>query len=100
MECGDASMTTGRTVRVYVSSTFRDMHAERQVLASVVLPELRRRCQPLGVEVLLIDPCAGLSEEEAEADAALGRRLQLVEQCRPYFVGLFGERYGKVPGPP
>ena len=37
-------MSAWRTVRVFVSSTFRDMHAERDWLARVVFPELRERC--------------------------------------------------------
>ncbi len=35
--------TAWRTARVFVSSTFRDMHAERDHLARVVFPELRER---------------------------------------------------------
>jgi len=30
-----------RTARVFISSTFRDMHAERDHLIKVVFPELR-----------------------------------------------------------
>jgi len=33
-----------KTVRVFISSTFRDMHAERDCLVRVVFPELRERC--------------------------------------------------------
>jgi len=29
---------------VFISSTFRDMHAERDYLVKVVFPELRERC--------------------------------------------------------
>jgi len=32
---------THKTVRVFISSTFRDMHAERDHLVAVVFPELR-----------------------------------------------------------
>ena len=32
-----------RTVRVFISSTFRDMHAERDHLVRIVFPELRER---------------------------------------------------------
>jgi hypothetical protein len=33
---------SSRTVRIFISSTFRDMHAERDLLVQVVFPELRR----------------------------------------------------------
>ncbi len=83
-----------KLVHVYVSSTFRDMHAEREVLETVVFPELRRRSGPLGIDLVKIDPCYRASEE-AEGDAAVRKRLRLVEECRPYFIGLLGERYGR-----
>ncbi len=34
---------TWKTVRVFISSTFRDMHAGRDHLVNVVFPELRTR---------------------------------------------------------
>jgi hypothetical protein len=34
---------TWRTIRVFISSTFCDMHAERDHLVKVVFPELRER---------------------------------------------------------
>lgn len=34
---------TCQTVRVFVSSTFRDMHAQRDHLVTVVFPELSER---------------------------------------------------------
>jgi hypothetical protein len=33
-----------KTVRVFISSTFRDVHAERDYLSRVVFPELREQC--------------------------------------------------------
>jgi len=33
-----------RTARVFISSTFRDMHGERDYLTKVVFPELQDRC--------------------------------------------------------
>jgi nephrocystin-3 len=35
---------TWSTVRIFISSTFRDMHAERDYLVRVVFPELQERC--------------------------------------------------------
>jgi len=35
---------TWQTVRVFISSTFKDIHAERDHLVKVVFPELRERC--------------------------------------------------------
>ena len=44
-----------RIVRVFVSSTFRDMHAERDHLVTVVFPELRERVERLGLEFFDVD---------------------------------------------
>lgn len=34
-----------RTVRIFVSSTFRDFHSEREVLVKQVFPDLRTWCE-------------------------------------------------------
>ncbi|MGB8298274.1 MAG: DUF4062 domain-containing protein [Polyangia bacterium] len=38
-----------RVIRVFISSTFRDMHEEREELVKRVFPELRRLCDSRGV---------------------------------------------------
>jgi tetratricopeptide (TPR) repeat protein len=47
--------TTLDTVRVFIFSTFRDMHAERDHLVTVVFPELRERVERLGLEFFDVD---------------------------------------------
>ncbi len=37
--------TTDKQIRVFISSTFREMHAERDQLVTVVFPELRERVE-------------------------------------------------------
>jgi hypothetical protein len=37
-----------RTIRVFVSSTFRDMFAEREELVKRVFPQLRKLCEQRG----------------------------------------------------
>lgn len=38
-----------RAIRVFVSSTFRDMQEEREELAKRVFPQLRKLCEQRGV---------------------------------------------------
>jgi hypothetical protein len=45
-----------KTVRVFISSTFRDMHAERNHLVTIVFPELRERGERLGLEFFDVVP--------------------------------------------
>ena len=60
-----------RTVRVFVSSTFRDMHAERDYLARVVFPELRERMAKRNLHLVDLDLRWGVTEEEAEKGKTL-----------------------------
>ena len=87
-----------RTARVFVSSTFRDMHEERDILVKRVFPELRRRLRGRGVEVFEVDLRWGITEAQAERGETVAALLAEIDRCRPFFVGLLGERYGWVPG--
>ena len=42
-------MSDARTIRVFVSSTFRDMQDEHEELVKRVFPFIRRRCEQRGV---------------------------------------------------
>lgn len=88
-----------KVFRVFVSSTFRDMHAERDYLNRFVFPELRSRCQKRGAEFLGLDLRWGVTEEEVQREGALKICLDEIERCRPFFVCLLGDRYGWVPPP-
>ncbi len=104
-ECSDMAnvisqrKTTSRVVRVFVSSTFRDMHAERDRLNRFVFPELRSRCAKLGIEFLGIDLRWGVTAEDSRRRGSLNVCLDEIDRARPFFVGLLGERYGWVPPP-
>ena len=86
-----------RTVRIFLSSTFRDFDEERCLLVQQVFPALRARLRERFVELVDIDLRWGISAEEAEQGQVLSICLDEIDQCRPYFIGLLGERYGWVP---
>ena len=88
-----------RVVRVFISSTFRDMHAERDYLSRFVFPELRSRCLQRGADFIGLDLRWGVTEEEAQREGALAICLKEIERCRPFFVCLLGSRFGWVPPP-
>ena len=89
--------TQSRLVRVFISSTFRDFIEERDELVKKVFPELRRRCRQRFVEIVEVDLRWGITVEQAESGQVLPICLSEIEKCRPFFVGLLGERYGWVP---
>eukprot|EP01129_Flabellula_baltica_P011895 TRINITY_DN5286_c0_g1_i1.p1 TRINITY_DN5286_c0_g1~~TRINITY_DN5286_c0_g1_i1.p1 ORF type:complete len:1465 (-),score=299.18 TRINITY_DN5286_c0_g1_i1:13-4407(-) len=86
---------TWRTARVFISSTFLDMHGERDYLTRHVFPELQERCKSLKVHLHPVDLRWGVTGEDTEN--ALELCLTEVDSCRPFFIGILGNRYGWVP---
>jgi nephrocystin-3 len=93
----EISKTQQRVIRVFISSTFRDMHAERDRLAKFIFPQLRRLCESRSVTWGEVDLRWGVTDEEASEGKILPICLEEINRCRPYFIGLLGERYGWVP---
>lgn len=85
---------TDRRIRVFISSTFRNMQAERELLVKKVFPELRRLCSERFVTFTEVDLQWGITEEQAAEGRVLPTCLEEIHDCRPYFIGLLGERYG------
>jgi len=91
--------TKDRVVRVFISSTFRDMVEDRNELMSHVWPALRKICRERSVEFVEVDLRWGVTEEQSQRKETLRHCLAEIKRCRPFFIGLLGERYGWVPGP-
>ena len=58
--------TTWKTVRVFISSTFRDMQAERDHLVRFVFPRLREQLLPRRIHLVDVDLRWGVTEEQSE----------------------------------
>ncbi len=98
MDIVDQSIPAKRSIRVFISSTFRDMTEERDALMTHCWTELRRFCRERYVELVEVDLRWGISEEQSTRKETLKLCLDEIRACRPFFVGLLGERYGWVPG--
>uniref|UniRef100_A0A671FNJ2 Telomerase protein component 1 n=1 Tax=Rhinolophus ferrumequinum TaxID=59479 RepID=A0A671FNJ2_RHIFE len=85
-----------RNVRLFISSTFRDMHGERDLLLRSVLPALQARVAPHRINLHAIDLRWGVTEEETRRNRQLEVCLGEVENSH-LFVGILGSRYGYVP---
>jgi hypothetical protein len=88
------SVFTDRAVRLFISSTFGEFAAERQVIARSVLPELQRRGSSRGVHVTAIDLRWGVTRAESAAGTAIRRCLREIDTAYPFFVGLIGKQHG------
>ena len=87
-----------RSVRVFLSSTFRDFDEERKLLVNEVFPSLRQKLKHRFVELVEVDLRWGITEEKAINGEVLDICLREINNSRPYFVGMVGERYGWIPG--
>ncbi len=90
-----------RRYNIFISSTFKDMDYERDIIKFRVIPELNRRYRDDRIELQAIDLRLGvntahLSEEESERKV-LSVCTSCIDSARPFFIGLIGHRYGWVP---
>lgn len=87
---------------VFISSTFKDMQAERDVLHQRVFPRLRKRLEQYGEDVQELDLRWGVDtsqmSEEESGKAVIEACIDGIDRCKPYMVVLLGNRYGWIPG--
>ena len=94
-----------RTFRLFVSSTFRDLEEERNILRERVYPALREFCRARGARFQDVDLRWGVSEEASLDQQAMNICLGEIDRCRevtprPNFLVLLGNRYGWLALPP
>lgn len=88
-----------REIRVFLSSTFRDMEVIRDHLLKEVFPRIRAACQERRVGFTEIYLRWGITEEAAKNGATVEICLE-IDRCRDFpsfFIGFLGERYGWIP---
>lgn len=106
MRTRDACENLGmpRRIRLFVSSTFSDMQAERAVLHQRVFPDLREVCAARGFVFEAIDLRWGVSEAASREQRTLAIcREEIARSLRisagTAFLALVGERFGWEPLP-
>jgi tetratricopeptide (TPR) repeat protein len=87
---------------VFISSTFRDMNAERDYLRDKVFLELEDRLKERFHHLDFIDLRWGVEtksvdEEHAKELLVLKVCLSEIERSRPFLIVLIGDRYGWIP---
>src|SRR5437868_1853381 len=97
--------TQSKTFRIFVSSTFADLHAERNALQEKVFQKLRTLCAEHGARFQAIDLRWGVSEEASLDQQTMPICMEELRRCqraklKPNCLVLLGERYGWRPIPP
>jgi hypothetical protein len=85
-------------VHVFISSTFNDMHADRDYLVKRVFPELEDWCERRKLRLVDIDLRWGVTEQDATHNQNVVKVcLNRIDDCRPFFLCLLGQRRGWIP---
>ena len=85
-------------VYIFISSTFNDMHAERDYLVKRVFPELSEWCEERRLRLVDIDLRWGVTEKDSmENKRVVEVCLKNIDRCRPLFLCFLGQRRGWVP---
>jgi WD40 repeat protein len=86
------------TIHIFISSTFNDMHAERDYLVKSVFPELSEWCEKRKLRLIDIDLRWGVTEQDALHNKNVVKVcLDRIDYCRPFFLCFLGQRRGWVP---
>lgn len=83
-----------REIRVFVSSTFLDFAAEREILIKKAFGELKKMCLDRGVFFSYVDLRWGITSDQSNDGKTISICLREVDRCRPYFFCLLGDRFG------
>ena len=97
-----SQVTVWKARPIFLSSTFRDMHAERDHLRAFGFKRLEERLRARCHYLDTIDLRQGVENAHAADEAA--REMQVLSVClgeiersRPFLVALLGDRYGWIP---
>ena len=94
-------MQNGKNIKVFLSSTFKDMDAERDLIMNRVAPTLQQLLAPQGITLQFIDLRWGVNTQDADENEreniVLRECISEIRQSRPFFIGLLGDRYGWIP---
>ncbi len=92
--------TSSRHLRIFISSTFRDMQQEREELVKHVFPRIKKIARERFVEITEVDLRWGVTPEQSESGESLKICLDEISKCKTspiFLIGMMGERYGWIP---
>jgi tetratricopeptide (TPR) repeat protein len=101
-EQSNTQLIPWRTFSIFISSTFADMQAERDYLKTFVFPKVEEELQQRRIKLRVVDlrwgvDTSSIDQEDQREATVLKVCLEEIKRCRPFFIGLLGDRYGWIP---
>lgn len=84
-------------MRVFISSTFKDLNPERNYIMKMIFPRLKEVARELGIDLVILDLRWGITSEDTKNGKVLEICLREIDNSHPYFIGIIGNRYGWCP---
>lgn len=99
--CSRQFAVGGSMKTLFVSSTFRDMQYERDVLRDIVMPRLNQKAHVYGEQLDFCDLRWGVTTQDMDGDKAATKVLQVcfneIDRSDSPMIILLGYRYGWIP---
>lgn len=94
----------GRTIRIFISSTFKRFDRLRNDLMGEVFPEIRDLCRKSGFSFRVVDLRWGITDDEGRSHQVADICFEEILRCREYspapnFIVLSDDYYGWIPIP-
>lgn len=87
----------------FLSSTFADMHFERDAVQEITLAKVNAVAKEYGQVVSFRDLRWGIDTLDLDSEEGSRKVLEVcldeIDRCRPPFIVILGERYGWIPEP-
>lgn len=84
--------------KFFISSTFYDMHAERDMIQNIVQPAVNQKLNEQGEYVSFSDLRWGIDTmTDATERRILDACFDEIDSCKPFFIVFIGGRYGWIP---
>ena len=92
----------GRTIRIFISSTFKRFDKVRNDLMGEVLPEIRDLCRKNGFSFRVVDLRWGITDDEGRNHQVANICFEEIRRCQEYspapnFIVLSDDYYGWIP---
>ncbi|MBQ2891323.1 MAG: DUF4062 domain-containing protein [Bacilli bacterium] len=87
--------------KIFLSSTFKDMQYERDIIQKEILPEVQDYVTKYGINLEIVDLRWGINTENVDGEDVNYKILRTcfdeIDLCKPFFMCLLGNRYGWIP---